>query len=126
MIAIQLSNITLVLGARPIFKNLTWSIQHDQKIGLIGPNGAGKSSLFKLMVGEYTPEAGGSVVRAKGLRLGYLPQEPELPPQQTVFAAALDGRAFPEPLIGEYRGTVVIVSHGRSLLGAVVTQMVEI
>ena len=91
MIAIQLSNITLVLGARPIFTNLTWSIQHDQKIGLIGPNGAGKSSLFKLMVGEYTPEAGGSVVKSKGLRLGYLSQEPELPSQQSVFAAALAG-----------------------------------
>jgi ATP-binding cassette subfamily F protein 3 len=91
MIAIQLSNTTLVLGARPIFKNLNWSIQHDQKIGLIGPNGAGKSSLFKLMVGEYTPEAGGSVVKTKWIRFGYFPQEPGLPPQQTVFAAALAG-----------------------------------
>lgn len=91
MIAIQLSNVTLVFGARPIFENLTWSIQHGQKIGLIGPNGAGKSSLFKLMVGEYTSEAGGSVVKAKGVTLGYLPQEPELPSQQTVFAAALAG-----------------------------------
>ncbi len=91
MIAIQLSNTTLVLGARPIFSNLSWSIQHDQKIGLIGPNGAGKSSLFKLIVGEFTHEAGGSVIKAKGIRLGYLSQEPELPPQETVIAAALAG-----------------------------------
>ena len=47
MIAIQLANVKLVLGAHTLFQNLFWEIQHDQKIGLIGPNGAGKSSLFK-------------------------------------------------------------------------------
>jgi len=54
MIAISLSNTTLVLGARAIFRNLEWEIQHSQKVGLIGPNGAGKSSLLKLIIGEYT------------------------------------------------------------------------
>jgi ABC-type molybdenum transport system ATPase subunit/photorepair protein PhrA len=39
MIAIGLSNISLVLGARPIFTSLNWEIQTDQRIGLIGPNG---------------------------------------------------------------------------------------
>jgi ATP-binding cassette subfamily F protein 3 len=91
MIVIQLVNTTLILGGRPIFTDLTWSIQHDQKIGLIGPNGAGKSSLFKLMVGEYTPEPGGNLIKAKGVTLGYLAQQPELPLDQTVLAAALSG-----------------------------------
>jgi len=91
MIVIQLANTTLILGGRPIFTDLTWSIQHDQKIGLIGPNGAGKSSLFKLMVGEYTPEPGGNLIKAKGVTLGYLPQEPQLPLEQTVLATALSG-----------------------------------
>ncbi len=70
MITIQLANTALILGGRPIFTDLTWSIQHDQKIGLIGPNGAGKSSLFKLMVGEYTPEPGGNLIKAKGSHAG--------------------------------------------------------
>jgi len=91
MIVIQLSNVALILGARPIFKNLNWSIQHDQIIGLIGPNGAGKSSLFKLITQEFNPEPGGSIVKAKGVTLGYLPQEPELLPEQTAFASALAG-----------------------------------
>ena len=91
MITIQLANISLILGGRPIFTDLTWSIQDDQKIGLIGPNGAGKSSLFKLMVGEYTPEPGGNLIKAKGITLGYLAQQPELPLDQTVLAAALSG-----------------------------------
>jgi len=91
MIAISLSNVSLVLGARPIFRNLFWEIQHDQRIGLIGLNGAGKSSLLKLITGEYSPEPGGAVVKAKGVTVGYLPQDPELDPDLTVFAAAMAG-----------------------------------
>ncbi|MBN2148344.1 MAG: ABC-F family ATP-binding cassette domain-containing protein [Anaerolineales bacterium] len=91
MISISLSNVTLILGARAIFRELAWEIQHDQKIGLIGPNGAGKSSLFKLITGEYSAEPGGVVVRARGVTVGYLAQEPELPHGQAAFAAALDG-----------------------------------
>ena len=91
MISIVLSHITLILGARTIFRDLSWEIQHDQKIGLIGPNGAGKSSLFKIIVGEYSPEAGGGLIRAKGTTVGYLSQQPELDPSQTAYATAMAG-----------------------------------
>ncbi len=93
MIAIGLTHISLSLGAHLIFNNLSWEIQDDQRIGLIGPNGAGKSSLLKLIVGEHTPEPGGLLSRAKGLTIGYLPQQPELDPEQTVLTAALAGNA---------------------------------
>ena len=91
MIQIQLSNTTLILGARRIFENLSWEIQRGQKIGLIGLNGAGKSSLFRLIMGEYSPELGGSVTRTRNLSLGYLPQHPELDLSQSAFSAALEG-----------------------------------
>jgi ATP-binding cassette subfamily F protein 3 len=91
MISISLSNTTLVLGARAIFRNLNWEIQHDQKVGLIGPNGAGKSSILKLIMGEYGPEPGGAVVKARGATLGYLPQHPEFDPEQIAFSLALEG-----------------------------------
>jgi ATP-binding cassette, subfamily F, member 3 len=91
MIAISLSNVKLVLGSRTIFNELTWEIQHDRKIGLVGPNGAGKSSLLKIITGEYTPEPGGSIVKAKGVTVGYLPQQPEFPPMETAYALALAG-----------------------------------
>jgi ATP-binding cassette, subfamily F, member 3 len=93
MILLSLSNVHLILGARSLFENLTWSIQENQKIGLVGPNGAGKSSLFKLMVGEYTPEPGGQVTRAKGISLGYLPQQPDLDPESSVYETALSGNS---------------------------------
>jgi len=91
MIQIQLSNVTLVLGAKHIFANLNWEIQDGQKIGLIGPNGAGKSSLFKLIMDEYSTELGGTVTRARQIRTGYLPQQPELDLTLTAFEAALGG-----------------------------------
>lgn len=91
MISISLSNLTLILGAKTIFSNLSWEIQHDQKIGLVGPNGTGKSSLFKLIVNEYTPEPGGVIARARGTTVGYLPQQPEFPPDAVAFQLALDG-----------------------------------
>lgn len=99
MIAVSLTNIHLVLGARTIFQNLSWEIQHDQKIGLIGPNGAGKSSLLKLIVHDYSPEPGGTITRAKGLTVGYLPQQPELDPQASALEVALGGN----PRVAELR-----------------------
>jgi ATP-binding cassette subfamily F protein 3 len=101
MIAISLANISLVLGARKIFHQLSWEIQHDQKIGLIGPNGAGKSSLLKLIIGEYLPESGGTLVLARDTTVGYLPQQPELDLSQTAFAAALDGNPRPAAIEAE-------------------------
>jgi ATP-binding cassette, subfamily F, member 3 len=91
MISISLSNLTLILGAKTLFRDLSWEIQHDQKIGLVGPNGAGKSSLFKLITGEYTAEPGGKLARARGVTIGYLPQQPEFDPSAATFQLALDG-----------------------------------
>ena len=91
MISITVSNATLILGSHVIFRDLNWEVQHDQKIGLIGPNGAGKSSLFKLIIGEHLPEKGGAVIKAKGVRVGYLPQQPEFEPEKAAFALALEG-----------------------------------
>ena len=91
MISISVSNATLILGAHTIFRDLSWEVQHDQKIGLIGPNGAGKSSLLKLITGEHSPEKGGAVIKARGVTLGYLPQHPEFDPDRTAISLALEG-----------------------------------
>ena len=100
MISITVSNATLILGAHTIFRDLSWEVQHDQKIGLIGPNGAGKSSLLKLITGEHSPEKGGAVIKARGVTLGYLPQHPEFDPDRTAISLALDGN----PRVAEVDG----------------------
>ncbi len=104
MISISLNNVSLVLGARRIFSGLNWEVQHDQKLGLIGPNGAGKSSILKLITGEFTPEPGGSVVRTRGVSVGYLAQEPQLDPQQSAFEAVMAGNPRYETLRTELQG----------------------
>jgi ATP-binding cassette subfamily F protein 3 len=107
MISVQLSNVTLVLGARAIFRQLSWEIQDDQKIGLIGPNGAGKSSLLKLITAEHTPEPGGTVVRSREVTLGYLPQQPELDPGQSALELAMQGN----PRIEEIHRELEVVEN---------------
>ena len=107
MIQIQLANISLVLGATHIFDNLSWEIQRGQKIGLIGANGAGKSSLYKLIIGEYEAELGGSLTFSRGLTTGYLAQTPELDLTQTALEAALDGN----PRVAHVRDELVRVEE---------------
>jgi ATP-binding cassette, subfamily F, member 3 len=111
MISISFSNVTLILGATPIFRNFSWEIQHDQKIGLVGPNGAGKSSLFKLIVGEYEAEPGGSLVRARGVSVGYLEQDPAFEAGQSAFEAALNGNP-------RYREVVAALDEVEEQIGA--------
>ncbi len=107
MIQIQLSNLSLILGATRIFTELSWEIQHGQKIGLIGANGAGKSSLFKLITGEYDAEDGGTLTRSRGLTVGYLAQTPELDLSQTALESAMDGN----PRVADVRNELLRVEE---------------
>ena len=88
MHVIQLDRVTLNYAGREIFHELSWAIGDRVRVGLVGPNGAGKSSLFKLIVGEVLPDAG-TVVRARGIRVGYLPQDVDLPAGRTLLEEAL-------------------------------------
>lgn len=71
-------------GGKKVFENINLSFLPDAKIGVVGVNGAGKSTLLRIMAGidqEYNGEAN----PAKGIQVGYLPQEPQLDPSMTVF-----------------------------------------
>ena len=75
---------------REVLKGIWLSFFPGAKIGLIGPNGAGKSTLLKIMAGvvkEFTGEAW----PAEGVRVGYLPQEPELDPSRNVLENVQEG-----------------------------------
>ena len=65
-IVLNLDKVAVSLAGRPIFADLDWELQLDQRIGLVGPNGAGKSTLLRLIAGGL-PADEGSIYRPPGL-----------------------------------------------------------
>jgi ATPase subunit of ABC transporter with duplicated ATPase domains len=74
-------------GARALFSGLDLVVAPGDVVGLVGVNGAGKSTLLRTLAGEVAPEAGTIVVSPPTATLGYLPQEHERRPEETVLAA---------------------------------------
>jgi len=81
---VTLRDIHLAFGHHPLLDHAELVIHPGAQIGLIGRNGAGKSSLLKLLDGRLTPDDG-EIVRASGLRIATVTQEPDLDPDQTVL-----------------------------------------
>ena len=75
---------------RQILKNISLSFFPGAKIGVLGLNGAGKSSLLRIMAG-LDKEIEGEAIPMPGLKVGFLPQEPQLDPKQDVRAAVEEG-----------------------------------
>ena len=70
---IQLNKISKNFSGTPLFEQLTFTINEQEKIGLIGTNGTGKSTLFHIITGVEGVNDG-NVSRKKGLKIGYVPQ----------------------------------------------------
>jgi ATP-binding cassette ChvD family protein len=77
-------------GGKQVLKNINLSFYPGAKIGVVGLNGAGKSTLLKIMAGEIDDYVG-EAWAAEGIRVGYLPQEPELDPTKDVLGNAMEG-----------------------------------
>ncbi len=80
----------LIPPKRQILKDISLSFFPGAKIGVLGLNGAGKSTLLRIMAGV-DREIEGEAVPMPGLKVGFLPQEPALDPQQTVRQAVQEG-----------------------------------
>lgn len=84
---VQLSNLTVDYVGQEIFRNLSWSIDDRDRVGLVGPNGAGKSTLMRVLSGDLTPDAG-KITLHGNISIGRLPQHLEFPSSQTVWQVA--------------------------------------
>ncbi len=80
----------IVPPKRQILKDISLSFFPGAKIGVLGLNGSGKSTLLKIMAGVDT-EIEGEATPMPGIKVGYLPQEPQLDPQETVRQAVEGG-----------------------------------
>ncbi|MBC7234739.1 MAG: ABC-F family ATP-binding cassette domain-containing protein [Chloroflexi bacterium] len=76
-------------GAQDVFQGLDLDIARGDKIALVGPNGAGKTTLLRILLGLEEPSQG-SVTRARGLRMGYLPQRAEFSSERALYDEMLD------------------------------------
>lgn len=89
---LNIEHIHKIFGDKVIFDDVSCGIQEGDKIGIIGINGTGKSTLLKMLADAEEPDAG-QIVRQNGLRIAYMPQNPEFPEGATVTSFALDGNS---------------------------------
>lgn len=89
---ISLSNVSLSVGARTLFENVTCSFDHGQRTGLVGRNGSGKSTFLKILAGVQKPDSGRLSI-TKECKIAYLPQEIILVSTKNVIDETFDAHA---------------------------------
>ncbi len=85
---ITATDLSKSFGARDVFAHVSLSIPHRARIGLVGPNGVGKTTLLRILLGQDDPNQG-EVLRSRGLRTAYLPQQADLDGTRTLWQECL-------------------------------------
>jgi ATP-binding cassette, subfamily F, member 3 len=104
LLVIALSGVSVTLGARPLFTDVSLRVAPGQRVALIGGNGAGKTTLLHTIIGQRVPDEG-TVSRPRDLRLGWLPQDvvDGVGASATVLAYVLEGAAHLQELEARLR-----------------------
>jgi ATP-binding cassette, subfamily F, member 3 len=75
-------------GAQDVLHEISFEINAGERTALVGPNGEGKSTILRLIAGLESP-SGGQITTARGLKMGYLPQQPPAPTGETLYGSML-------------------------------------
>ncbi|MDZ7848441.1 MAG: ATP-binding cassette domain-containing protein [Owenweeksia sp.] len=81
---LSVENIAKSYGIRTLFKELSFGVAEGEKAALIAKNGTGKTTILEVLAGRDQPD-NGQVTTRKGLKIGYLPQEPDLVQNQSIL-----------------------------------------
>lgn len=92
MSLITLEEVTKGFNDRVLLDGVSFAVGEGERVGLLGANGSGKSSFLRILAGVDLPDDGRRALK-RGLRLGYLEQDPDLDPDWTVREAARAGLA---------------------------------
>jgi len=101
MSIVTLRSVKKDFGIKEILKDASFSLDATDKVGLIGTNGSGKSTLLKMIAGK-EPIDGGQLSVNSGVRMVYLPQQPDLDEQRTVLEQVFADSGEQMTLVREY------------------------
>jgi len=87
----QIKNLNYSIGERKLLDGVSWAVQPGQRVALIGPNGAGKTTLFRIITDEIEAHSG-TMLKPKGFRIGYLPQEEIVVQGDILLQTVLEGQ----------------------------------
>src|SRR6266511_3713935 len=87
---VSLESIGKQFADRPLFEHVTLGIEAGEHVGLVGVNGSGKTTLMRILAGAEQPDTG-RLSMMRGLRVSYLPQNPQLDPDLTVIEQIFRG-----------------------------------
>ena len=96
-----ISGLSKTYGAKTVLEHINLSFYHGAKIGIVGENGSGKSTLLKIMAGVDT-EFNGQAEPLKGIRIGFISQEPHLDMSKSVRENVEDAFADTKKLLNEF------------------------
>ena len=113
MSLVTFSEVSRFYGRQDVLSSVTLSVEPGEHIGLVGRNGAGKTTLIRLILGEEQPDSG-LVTRARGLKIGWLPQEIAAAPDATLLDTVLDT----DPEFRQVEAQLLEVEEKLSLAGA--------
>ena len=100
-------------GSRPLFEGLSFTLFEGDHVGLVGPNGSGKTTLLKIVAGVEDSDGGTRAVR-KGVRIGYVPQDPVFAPGKTVEEVVFEALADQKTLEDHEKHARVAFTLSRS------------
>jgi ATP-binding cassette subfamily F protein 3 len=95
----------------PILKDISFTVNAGERVGLIGPNGAGKTTLLHIITGDLEPDSGSVHLSPPDLRIGYLAQGLDAPPDATVRAVLLPQEAALHAAEGEVERLATALAH---------------
>lgn len=95
---LDVQNLTKSFGAHVLFKNISFSVAEGQRVGLVAKNGTGKSTLMSILTGKEGYDSGNIIFR-RDLRTGYLEQEPQFDPAETVLDACFNHHGDEEKIL---------------------------
>lgn len=103
----QAENITKAYREKPLLDGVSLYLNEGDKVGVIGVNGTGKSTLLKILAGWEEPD-GGTITRGNGVRIGYLPQNPDFEEHTTVLEQVFKGNHLAEQEQREYEAKSIL------------------